>query len=125
MIEVLKVELKPDKIRIGRLKIKYYDLTIFCDLCLYKDEKLWVRMPEMWRNKEEKIHFLFWENPEKSDEFQKVVLNKVFETLGLTVEAAVKMRQDFFLRRKSLTKRKPSSRVDKFKAKYKKKLDPK
>ena len=103
MIDVLKVDIKPTNFRMGAILVKYYDSMICCDLCLYKDEKFWVRMPEVWLSKTFKRQFIFWETKEKSDEFQKEVLKKVFDMVPLTLESAIQMRTDFFAERNKMT----------------------
>lgn len=106
MLDVLSFEMKPTLDRIGVVIVSYYDLVILCDLCVYKDEKLWVRMPELWINKDTKKSFVSWKNKIISDEFQSQILKKVFDMVGITVEKAVKIRKDFFTRRKEMTEMK-------------------
>lgn len=103
MIEVLRVDICPTAFRIGSVLVKYYEALICCDLCLYKDDNFWIRMPEIWVNKTTKRQFVFWESKDKSDEFQKEVLKKVFDMIPLTLEGAIQMRKDFFAKRKEMT----------------------
>jgi hypothetical protein len=93
MIEVVEVNMHSYGSRLGVVKVKYYDLVLICDLCLYRKEKLWIRMPEMWTANATKKRFVFWEDKEKSDEFQQTVLLKVKEMVGLTLEDAVELKQ--------------------------------
>lgn len=103
MIEVLKVDMRTNGVRIGSVMLKYYQAIICCDLCLYKNQNFWIRMPEIWVTKTTKRQFVFWETRELSDAFQKEVLKKVFDVVPLTVEKAIEMRKDFFATRKKMT----------------------
>lgn len=95
MIKLLKVVLKPKKHRLGLLYIKYYNLTIRCDLCLYKNEKLWVRMPEKWTNPENKKKFVFWENKDDSNAFQQIVLDQLHKKSKFNLQEAIELRKKF------------------------------
>ncbi len=99
MIDVKKIEIRPSSYRLGIVVIKYYDLVISCDLCVYKKEKLWLRMPEIWLSETDKKRFVWWEENSFSEEFQNIVLKKVFDMVGLTLEKAIEMRKDFFAKR--------------------------
>jgi len=106
MFKVKNLHIKADKYRIGYLTVKYYDLDILCDLCLYKDESLWIRLPQIWRDKQHKISFNFWCDKEKSDLFQKEVLQQVIQQTGVTVESAIAMIKEFHAKRKTMTNKK-------------------
>lgn len=100
MIKVTKVSLKANLTRLGLVVVKYYDLYISCDLCLYKNERFWIRMPEIWDENAKKRTFVFWDEKEKSDEFQKEVLKQIFEMHPLTIEEGAQLRKKFFVTRK-------------------------
>lgn len=106
MFNVLEAAIWPTSTRIGTVIVKYYNLVLCCDICLYKDQHLWIRMPEMWITKEKKIRFVYWQNEQESKEFQAYVLKKVFDMLDLSVDKAVSFRQVFFRHRKELTNKK-------------------
>lgn len=95
MMEVLHAEIKPSKTRLGLVKIRYYDLTFFCDICVYRGEKLWLRLPQIWTSQESKSQLVFWEDKKKSDEFQLFVLSKIFDMIGLNLEGGIKIRKAF------------------------------
>jgi len=99
MIDVVKVEIRPSSFRLGIVIVSYYDLVLSCDLCIYKEEKLWIRMPEMWINHNEKKKFVWWQEKNFSDDFQNLVLKKVFDMVGLTLEQAIELRKDFFAKK--------------------------
>ncbi len=100
MIEVIQVQMKPEMNRIGIVLVKYYDLVLYCDFCLYKGVNLWVRMPELWLERDLKQHFVMWPEKKDSDEFQKIVLQQIIQKTGMTVEKAREMRQDVWRKNK-------------------------
>jgi hypothetical protein len=106
MTEVLLVEVKPSAFRIGTVFLRYYDLSMSCDICLFKNERLWIRLPEMWISQTKKISFVRWIDKGHSDNFQKLILSKVFDMVGLTLESAIEMKDEFFRKRKKLTQQK-------------------
>lgn len=86
-VEILEFEKRPCKKKIGCLLIRYCELILKCDLVYYpKSSRAWVRMPEVWITREKKLHYCYWPTKEKSDEFQKIVLNKLFEKYSLDLE---------------------------------------
>lgn len=86
-IEILDMNIRPDKSRIAFLFIRYHDLLIKCDLVLYtKLDKLWIRMPEVWFHRDQKTCFCSWPNKEISDKFQKEVLKKVFAKYDMNLD---------------------------------------
>lgn len=103
MIEIMKIEMKPTLTRLGLVFVKYYGLVISCDICIYKKEKLWIRMPEVWLTEDVKRGFAFWLDKEESNQFQITVLKKVFDMIGLTLEKAIDMRKQFFKERNKMT----------------------
>lgn len=105
MIEISDVVFHVNRMRLGHLKVKYYDLTIKCDLCLYKNQKLWVRMPEIWIGNH-KHNFIYWESKEKSRESQDIILNKVFDLTGFTLEKAIKLKNEWTAIKKKADKNK-------------------
>lgn len=104
MIDVKSAEIAPNKLRIGFVIVTYYDLRLRCEICLYKDIRLWIRMPEIWLNDSVKKQYVFWDDNEKSDEFQKIILSKVFDLLGLSVEKAVAIKKEHNEKRKLWSK---------------------
>ncbi len=103
MIEVLYVEIKPCQFRLGSVFVRYHDLSIACDICIFKEERLWIRLPEKWISPTDKVSFVRWIDKEHSDKFQKLILSKVFDMVGLTLESAVEMKRELFKKRKDLT----------------------
>lgn len=103
MIEVFNINLSPDWNRLGTLCVRYYDLAFCCQICVYKYEKLYIRMPEIWVNRETKKQFMWWPTKDESVKFQEMVLKKVFDMVGLTLETAVQMKKDFFASQKQMT----------------------
>lgn len=86
-IEVIDYKCNPSSRRFANVVVKYGDLFIECDLVYYaKGHKLWIRTPEIWVSKNFKHRYVFWENNEYSDEFQKQVINKLFEKHNIVVD---------------------------------------
>lgn len=104
MIKLIKVILKPKKHRLGLLYVKYFNLTLRCDLCLYKNEKLWVRMPEKWTSPENKKSFVFWERKEHSDAFQEIVLDQLRKKSNFSLQEAIEMKKTFLEQKNNDTK---------------------
>ena len=104
MLEILKFEVNPSYSSIGDITIRYYDLMLFCELCVYKDEHLWIRMPEVWVNEKTKKNFNSWISKDTSKEFQKVILKKLFDMVGFTLEEALRIRKDFFKKKRMTLK---------------------
>lgn len=105
MLKVLKAELISTDLRLGVVHVRYHDLTLMCDICLYKNQKLWIRMPEVWLTKSYKKRFAYWHDPLKSEEFQKDVIEQIFAMTGLTLPMAIGMRKNFVEKKKLMTKR--------------------
>lgn len=93
MIEVVGIFRKANERKLASLTVKYHDLMIKCDLCLFNEEKLWVRMPEVWMKKQQKQQFVFWPGKDLSDEFQKEVIKQVMEKTGLTMSKAIEIKR--------------------------------
>ena|SRR5687768_5132492 len=108
MLEVTEIEIKPSINRLGFLKLKYYELVIKCDICLYKENKLWIRMPEMWID-DRKKRFVCWESQEISDEKQEIILNKVFDLVGLDLPKAVELKRNWCNSKKNADKNKENT----------------
>lgn len=104
MLEVINAEISVTKKRLGTVLINHEGLIVSCEICVYKDEKLWIRMPEFWTREGNKIQKAWWESKEISDEKQVIILNKVFAMLDLNLEKALELRKNFFTTRKELTK---------------------
>jgi hypothetical protein len=98
-IHVEEVHMAVSKFRIAQAVVKYHELGFYVDICLFKEEKLWVRMPEIWITPTRKRRFFFWVDKADSDRFQEIVLNKVFDMLGLNLEIAIKEKNAFFAKR--------------------------
>lgn len=86
-VEILEMALRPCRIKVACLKVRYGQLILKLDLVYYaKEHRAWVRMPEKWLTKEHKTTYCYWPSKEISDEFQKDVLNKTFDKYGLDLE---------------------------------------
>ncbi len=89
-VEVLYFELKPHNTRIGWVDVSYHGLVLKCDLMYYpSDKKPWIRMPEMWLKHNKKTCYCYWPNQEISDEFQKEVLNKIYQNYDLDLQKVI------------------------------------
>lgn len=102
-IHVVEAKMSVNKFRIAEVLVNFHGLGLYLDVCLYKDEKLWVRMPEIWIKRTDKRRFAFWFSREDSDKCQEIILNKVFDMLELNVDKAIAERKRFFDQRKKLT----------------------
>lgn len=91
MIEVLKYAFKPSPTRIGYVHVKFHGMVIKCDLCLWKYEKIWLRMPEVWQG-DKKKRFMYWQTQEESDMFQEDVLTKLKRLSDLSLEKAIELK---------------------------------
>jgi len=96
MIKLIKLIVNPFKNRVGKVLVKYYDVTLDCELWLWRSDALFLKMPEI-RKGENVIHLLRWDNKEISDVFQKEVLAQLFADTDMTLEKAVELRQKWFL----------------------------
>ena len=86
-IEILNMEKKPSKRRLAVVSIKYFSLVIMCDLVYHpKHKTAWIRMPERWLTREIKERFCYWDDKAISDDFQKEVLNKIFDKYSLDLD---------------------------------------
>lgn len=104
MYDVVNIDMKCTDLRIGVVNIRNNKMVVSCDICVYKREKLWIRMPEVWLDPRTKRRFNWFENTQDSEEFQKIVLKKVFDMIGLTLDQAIQMRKDFFSERNKMTR---------------------
>lgn len=104
-LHIVEARMTVNKYRIAEVLVNFNGIGIFLDICLYKDEKLWVRMPEIWLTKTIKRRFCFWFNKEDSDKCQKIILNKVFDMLELDLSRAIEERKRFF-KKKQVDRRK-------------------
>ena len=100
MLQVMHVEIKPNDSRLGIVNLKYHDLWIKCDICLWKDQKLWIRFPETW-SRGVKLRHCYWESKEISDKHQQLVLKKVFDMIGLDLEQALILKKAFYNHKKN------------------------
>lgn len=96
MTEVIHADIKVTPTRVGTVTINHEGLVVRCDICVYKNEKLWVRMPEYWITPESKVRICYWGSKELSDEKQVFILNKVFDMTGLDLQRAVKEKQAYW-----------------------------
>lgn len=86
-IELLHFEWKATKTKLADVFVKYGNLAMKCELAYHpKDKKAWIRMPERWLNKNYKLKYCYWVKQDFSDEFQNIVLNKIFNKHNLTDE---------------------------------------
>jgi len=103
MIEITKINMGPNARRLGQIHVKYFDIILKLEVCLYKDEKLWVRMPEIWINASTRKRYTYFDNPDKSQEFQNQVLSQFIEKTGLNLESAIEMRKSGMKKRDKIT----------------------
>lgn len=100
MIKVKKVDIKPLKNRIARALINYHDLSMECEIWLWRNDNLFVRMPEI-PIKDGKIRILLWESKYLSDVFQKEVLTQIYDMSGLNLEKALEIRKNWSIEEKA------------------------
>jgi len=110
MLSIHKIHKAQSPLRLALVKVRYYDLIISCDLCLYKREKLWIRMPEIWVTETKKKRFCWWPTPEISGGFQDLILTLVMKEMDLTLEKAIEMNKNFKLNKKK-TRQKTQTKV--------------
>lgn len=96
MTEVLHAEIGVTKTCLGTVFISHEGLVIYCEICIYKNERLWIRMPEIWTSPQNKKRMCYWANKEISDEKQKLILGKVFDMLGLDLAKGIELRKNYF-----------------------------
>lgn len=102
-LKVIEVRLAVNTFRIAEVLVNFHGLGLYLDVCVYKDEKLWVRMPEIWLHRTTKRKFGFWFNKADSDKCQEIILNKVFDMIGLDLDTAIKEKHNFFASKNKLT----------------------
>jgi len=91
-IEIDEFMIRPCKTAIATMLIKYHELVMKCDLVWYrKDRKYWIRMPERWLDPVRKTSFCYWPTKEISDQFQKEVLQKIFDSGMLNEDEIAKI----------------------------------
>ena len=96
-IDVLECKIFPTKRRIGSLLVQYGELLMNCDLKYYvPGDRAWVKMPEVWLTPDKKVKFCFWPTKELSEEFQKKVLNKIFDKYDLSFEKIVELHDSVY-----------------------------
>jgi hypothetical protein len=108
MLEIYDVVLHADDNRIGRVNVSYHELEILCDICVYKQERLWIRFPERWM-KDKKIRLVHWKEKEISDQYQQIILNKVFEMVGLDLEKGLELKKNHLAKKKKTDKNKENT----------------
>ena len=93
-VDVLDFELRQSKTRIGCVLVKYHELVMYCELVYHvKTKKAWIRMPEHWFTKDKKTSYCSWPSKETSDEFQKEVLNKIFDKYDLDFDKIAELHR--------------------------------
>lgn len=86
-VEILKFSLKPTRLQMGMMLIRYHQLVLRCQLVYSaKYVKVWIRMPEVWYTPDKKTSFCHWPNKQISDEFQKLVLEQLYARYKLTAD---------------------------------------
>ncbi len=91
-IEVEDFVVQVDRISIGKLIVRYGELSMRCQLVIYKKtNQPWIRMPEIWTSPERKMQFCFWPTKVLSDDFQKIVLKKLFDKYDLSNDKLVEL----------------------------------
>lgn len=99
-VEVISCETRACKKKVACLLIRYCEMILKCDLVYHpKYDKAWVRMPEVWITPQKKIHYCYWPTKEKSDEFQKEVLKKIFDKYSLDLDKIKSLHADAILKR--------------------------
>ncbi len=94
-LEVLDFIICPDVSKIAFVYVKYHNLVVHCELVYHpQQKKAWVRMPEKWVSKEKKVRYNQWVTKKKSDDFQKIVLKKIFEKHDLNHEKVGDIHRD-------------------------------
>jgi hypothetical protein len=92
---IVEFKINPCEKKIGTILIDYHGLMIRCQLAYYsKGKNIWVRLPEKWIKPDQKLSYCFWPSKEKSDEFQKEVINKIFDMYDLTFEKVVEIHME-------------------------------
>jgi hypothetical protein len=88
-VDITILEFKKDftKTKMGNVHIRYGDLVLRCELVYnVKDNKAWIRMPEVWRSETYKHKYAYWLSKETSDEFQVKALRLLFQNQDLSME---------------------------------------
>lgn len=106
MIELLNFELCPDRRKIGNVIVTYHELLLCCELVWHvKEEKFWIRMPEHWVNIKFKKRYCSWPNKKISDNFQTIILNKIFDKYTLDMgQIKMEIAKSFHQKKKKSNK---------------------
>jgi hypothetical protein len=100
-LEILDFEVHLSKTKLGCILIQYEDLILRCELVYHVGEqKAWIRMPEMWFCTDFKKKFAYWPTKEKSDEFQKIALEKLYAKYDLDLNKVAQLQNDNIAMRK-------------------------
>lgn len=92
-IDILELNLKGCNKKLGTVLVKYHEMIMKCDLVYHpKSNKAWIRMPELWKG-EKKLRYCYWPNKNSSDEFQKTILNKIFDKYSLDINKIQDLHQ--------------------------------
>lgn len=88
-LEIGEFKIRPCKMSIATMLVKYHELIMKCDLVWYPQAKhYWIRMPERWFTRDKKTSYCYWPTREISDEFQKEMLQKIFDS-GMLSESEI------------------------------------
>ena len=105
MFQVLAHKICPTPMRIGWMTVKYYGLVFRCNIMVYKREKIFIRMPEVFLQGV-KYPFAAWSNKKDSDAFQNQMLKYLMEKEALNLEKAVFLKLQGHRKKKKLDKNK-------------------
>lgn len=94
-VEILDYQPLPTKTKLACVLVLYEKMVVRCDLVYHVgSQKAWIRMPEIWSSKTFKQKYAFWLTKEDSDEFQKIVLNKLFDKYDLNLEKVAQLHRE-------------------------------
>ena len=103
-VEILDYEPHPCKTKLACVMVQYEQLILRCELVYNPGSNIaWIRMPEIWRSKTYKHKYAYWPTKELSDEFQKIVLKKIFDKYDLTLEKVAEMHRQNAANRGKMT----------------------
>lgn len=94
-IEILDFEMHPCKTKLAYVLVQYEKMVFRCEIVYHiGSRKAWVMMPEIWKTKTKELKYAWWCTKEDSDEFQKVVLNKIFDKYDLDTDKLALLHAD-------------------------------
>lgn len=103
MLKIINWVLSPNARRLGQVLIQYHKLVILCELVLYSkknNEKIWLRMPEIWFNPDQRTRFVSWIEESDSLNFQRDVLRMLNAEYGIDLATAKQIHADYVALRK-------------------------